>query len=126
MNNSIAGEYFLQGSREIASGFFLKEDNSFQFFFAYGALDRHASGKWDIRDGQIVFNSTAKPGNDFVLTNSSTNTTGEIAIFMEHKSPLLRQHIFCSLEDGVTGSWKQMNVDGEVTFPQQDISSIAI
>lgn len=126
MNNTIAGEYFLQGVKEMASGFLLKPDNSFQFFFAYGALDRHATGKWEQNDGHIVMNSAARPGNDFVLTGSSRNTTGTIGIIMEHKSPLLRRHIYCSLEEGNAGSWKQMNEDGEVTFPQQDLSSIAI
>ena len=126
MSKIIAGEYFLQGVREIASGFLLKDDKSFQFFFAYGALDRHATGKWEKQDGQVVLNSAAKPGNDFILTASSKTTSDTIGIVMEHKSPLLRRHIFCSLDEGKEGSWKQMNEVGEVFFPKQDMSSIAI
>ena len=45
-----AGEYYLSGIMETASGFNLYEDKSFEFYFTYGALDRHAYGSW--REGE--------------------------------------------------------------------------
>ena len=55
----LTGEYFLQGVREMASGFLLKEDNTFQFFFSYGALDRHGSGRWEAKNDVLFFNSSS-------------------------------------------------------------------
>ena len=43
---SPVGTYLLQGVREMASGFELKADSTFEFFFSYGALDRYGKGKW--------------------------------------------------------------------------------
>lgn len=34
MAYNISGEYFLQNEREMASGFLLKPDNTFRFFFS--------------------------------------------------------------------------------------------
>ena len=44
MADTSAEEYYLTGVREMASGFLVKPDNTFQFFFAYGALDRQGAG----------------------------------------------------------------------------------
>ena len=50
-----AGEYYLRGVTEVGSGFLLKPDSTFQFFFSYGALDRQGSGTWRIKEKEIVF-----------------------------------------------------------------------
>ena len=47
---NIAGEYYLEGVMETASGFQLSADSGFQFFYSYGALDRFGKGKWKMLD----------------------------------------------------------------------------
>ena len=44
IQSTVAGEYYLQGVMETASGFKLNEDSTFQFFFMYGAMDRVGEG----------------------------------------------------------------------------------
>jgi hypothetical protein len=41
--NNITGVYNLRGVMEMASGFKLNNDSSFEFYFSYGALDRYGS-----------------------------------------------------------------------------------
>ena len=40
------GEYYCESISEMASGFNIKPDSTFEFFFSYGALDRFGTGTW--------------------------------------------------------------------------------
>ena len=44
--DSAAGNYALVGVREVGSELLLKDDGTFEFMLAYGALDRLAQGTW--------------------------------------------------------------------------------
>jgi len=123
---AIPGEYNLQGVREMASGFLLKPDGNFQFFFIYGGLDRHGEGKWVEKNGRVIFNSRPKPMADFTLVNSNAGTNGPVTIKMEGGNPMLLRHIFSSLENGAEGSWKQMSQEGEVSFPVQKVETVSL
>src|SRR5919112_422061 len=68
--SSMQGEYFLRGVMETASGFKLNADSTFEFFYSYGALDRYGSGKWRQVNGNIIFESRARPPQDFALIKS--------------------------------------------------------
>lgn len=68
--HSVAGEYYLEGVMETASGFRLNQDSSFDFFFSQGALDRYGKGRWTIQNGSIVLNSLPWPGSDFKWVKS--------------------------------------------------------
>lgn len=67
---SPVGEYYLKGVMEVASGFKLNGDSTFEFFFSYGALDRSGSGKWSMKGNEIEFSSDKKPAADFSLVRS--------------------------------------------------------
>jgi len=45
-NETLAGEYHLDGVMETGSGLLLRTDGSFEWFFSYGALDLGAKGRW--------------------------------------------------------------------------------
>jgi hypothetical protein len=49
---NIAGIYSLEGVMETSSAFQLNSDSGFEFYFSYGALDRHGSGKWSLKRRQ--------------------------------------------------------------------------
>jgi len=68
--NKISGAYMLRGVMEVASGFELKEDSTFEFYFAYGALDRTGSGNWRIENDNIILNSKPSPGKDFKMVSN--------------------------------------------------------
>jgi len=122
----IPGEYYLQGMREMASGFLLKPDHSFQFFFTYGALDRVGSGKWEEANGRLLLNSLAKPPNGYTLVKSGKREHDFIHIVLEGNNPMAMRHTFVSLDNGAEGSWKQMSQQGDVQFPQQEVRSISL
>lgn len=123
---ALPGEYHIQGVREMASGFLLEPDGNFRFFFAYGALDRYGSGKWIEKNGELFLNSAAKPTYDFALVSSKTESNDFINIKMEGANPVLLGHVFCSLQNGAEGSWKQMSQRGDVQFPKQKVESVSL
>jgi hypothetical protein len=105
MNTMITeGEYYLEDVREMASGFLLKQDGSFQFFFTYGAVDRYGSGKWLQQEGRVILNSAPKPLYDFALVESKKTSENFINIKKEAANPVLLHNVFCSLQNGVAGS----------------------
>lgn len=110
----------------MASGFLVKPDGDFQFFFSYGALDRQGSGRWTTENGRIIFNSTAKPLADFALVESNQTANDFINIRMQDGNAGILRHIFCSLENGAAGTWEQMSQQGDVQFPPQTIKSISL
>src|SRR6185503_5251928 len=94
----VAGEYYLQGMQEMASGFLLKPDRSFQFLFIYGALDRHGSGTWTEKDGHVIMNSTTKPDDGYSLVSSAKKEHDHISIKLEGNNPMVLRHTFVSLD----------------------------
>jgi hypothetical protein len=126
MTKDISGEYFLQNAREMASGFLLNADNSFQFFFSYGALDRQASGEWKQEGDKILFNSRSWPGSDFTLVRTETGETDMIRIQFEQNNPMLSAYMYASLARGAEGSWEQFDQRGYVLFPFQPFESISL
>lgn len=126
MNNGPVGEYHLQGVREMASGFLLKPDGTFQFYFIYGALDRYGSGKWLLNEDRLILNSAPKPLSDFTLVSSKNADDVFITVRMEEANPALLRHVYCSLQQGAEGSWHQMSQQGEVRFPRQQVSSVSL
>ena len=126
MTDTIEGEYHLQGIREMASGFILKPDHTFQFFFVYGALDRYGTGTWNVKNEYVILNSAAKPGNEFSLVKSSKTDNDFINVVVDHTNPMLLRHVYCSLQNGAEGSWEQMSQHGDVQFPPQPVDSISL
>ncbi|HEV7781878.1 MAG TPA: hypothetical protein VGO58_11475 [Chitinophagaceae bacterium] len=120
------GEYYLVNAREMASGFLLKLDGDFQFFFSYGALDRHGSGKWQLNGNKLVLNSVTRAGNDFSLVESRKTPGDEIILKMDTVNPAFARHIYCSLENGIDGSWSSMDGNGEISFPRKKIDTICL
>ncbi len=88
------GAYMLQGVREMASGFELKADSTFEFFFSYGALDRFGKGTWKQQGNQIILNSNPHPGKDFKLTDSSKTAGAFIFLQFDLKNPVLNNYIY--------------------------------
>jgi len=115
---SPVGSYMLQGVREMASGFELKPDSTFQFFFSYGALDRYGSGTWKQKDNQIIFNSKPFPGKDFKLINSSKTTDAFILLRLDLKNPQLYNYMYAYSGRLKEGDYPvRANADGIIKLP---------
>lgn len=127
MSKDIKGEYYLQGVREMASGFLLKPDNSFQFFFSYGALDRQASGNWKQEGDSIVFNSGKWSGADFTIITSEPGDEKEgVLIQLEKSNPMLAAYLYASLNEGAQDSWINFDQRGYIRLQPQPFTSINI
>lgn len=123
---SIAGEYYLEGVMETASGFQLNADSSFQFFFSYGALDRYGKGKWSVKDNAVFFESTSKPANDFKHVQTSFAKTGETSIQMKNMHPLLLQRVYCIVKSGSKQMERMTDSQGLVSFNLKEVDTIEL
>lgn len=123
---ALAGEYYLRGIMETASGFLLEPDGHFRFFLSYGALDRHGTGTWVTNGNQVVLNSTKKPEKDFAFTGTARGEHEEVLVRVNDKNPIFLQHVYASLAHGAEGSWRVANKYGEIIFPKQDFSTICL
>lgn len=63
---SVTGHYYLNGVTEVGSELLLRDDGRFEWFLAYGAMDRTASGRWTEADGHVVL-TTERPAQDAPL-----------------------------------------------------------
>lgn len=121
---SIAGEYYLKGVHEMASGFLLKPDNTFEFFFSYGALDRYGRGHWTLLDNKITFNSRPWPGYDFSLSSHRKIQEDAVLIKVETGNPVIARYCFCALNNTSPENWKELNQQGEATFSATGVTTI--
>ena len=122
----LTGEYYLRGVMETASGFKLEADSTFQFFFSYGALDRDGKGKWSIKNDHIVFNSAARPGNDFALVSSKQTNGDSITIKIIDSSGFFLSHVYCMIQSGKKKAEAISNQQGIISFPEQAIDSLSL
>src|SRR5215831_16594973 len=114
---AIAGEYYMQGVMETASGFKLNPDSTFQFFFSYGALDRFGSGKWIVHDNKIILNSKPYPGKDFKIVSSSKNNENFITVKIEDSNPDVYTWVHCLVETKDGDSVIDANREGVIQLP---------
>jgi hypothetical protein len=122
----ISGEYYLHGVHEMASGFKIEADKTFDFFFCYGALDRYGSGTYDFRENQIIFKSKDWPGSDFKLEGSQMSDYDKIVIEVLVNNQALARSIYASLDGGKPDSWYSADKDGIILFDKQKIDSISL
>lgn len=114
---NVTGEYYLHGVTEVASGFKLKADSTFEFYFSYGALDRYGSGKWSMKNDIIIFKSAPIPGKDFKLANSITSANNFSTIKLEDKNTDLYQLIYCKIVSGDKDSIIDFDGTGTIDLP---------
>jgi hypothetical protein len=120
------GEYYLRGIPETASGFKLNHDKSFEFFFIYGALDRHGSGKWKAENDQLIFQSRPWPGKDFALLKSKTVSGDQVTIRIIDKNENVLRYVSASLRNGEKDSWQAADPTGVIRLPKQAVTTISL
>ena len=90
---NLPGEYYLTGVHEMGCGIKLNEDFSFEFFFSYGALDRHAYGTWKSDDNNnVVLNTNYDNQVPFSIEHAETRDFEGIKIgFPNYNKALLHE-----------------------------------
>ncbi len=125
-NNQLAGEYYLKGVMETASGFKLNPDSTFQFFFTYGALDRYGEGTWAVKNKSIEFNSRKPPGRDFALINSKKTDNDSLTIKIIELNNFFLSHVYCMVKSGEKSTGQVSNNEGLIRFPKQAADSLSL
>lgn len=120
------GNYFLEGVMETASGFNLKPNYTFSFFFTYDALDRYGSGTWSQDKNIVTFNSRIKPRRDFKLLAARRTNDQFVIIKFSAENPGLINGIECILYTARGRQKLFTGNDGIVKFPKNTVDSIQI
>ena len=122
----LAGEYMVTNLREMATGFLLKPDNSFQFFLTYGALDRYATGQWRREGDTVFFNSGEWSGADFTIVQSEKGDEEDgIMVRLDPPNPMLAAYLLLSLAGGKENSWIQFRGPGELRLEPQAFETLS-
>ena len=121
-----AGTYSLRGVMEMAAGFNLQEDSSFEFFMSYGALDRTGKGKWTQEGNQVIFNSESSASSHFSLVKSSKSSDSSIRIIISDPNPILASAVYAVLVNGNISSEPINNQKGIISFPMQAADSVKL
>ena len=124
--SAIPGEYYLRGVTEVASGFLIKPDSTFEFFFSYGALDRMGSGKWVAKANEIILDSKSRPLHDFALVSSKAVKDDFITIKITDNNELLQRYVYARLKFTDTVMEGMTNEKGEIKFPRKTTGSLSL
>ena len=125
-NKSIAGEYYLTGVREVGSGIKLNPDATFEFFFAYGALDRAGHGTWKQHGNQLILTSRPRPPKDFALITSRTIPGNKLTIRIVDPNNQLLRYVDCSVKNGDSILREVTDQDGQASFVKQPIEAMSL
>lgn len=125
-SNHVTGEYYLRGVMEVGSGFKLDPDSSFQFFFAYGALDRSGTGTWSVKDKKVILNSKPWSGSDFALISSKKTDAEGITIQVVDSNTIFLGSVFAMLISDGKQYEQQSSREGIIRFPVKEIDSLKL
>lgn len=115
--STAAGIYYLENVMETASGFKLNEDNTFEFFFSQGALDRTGRGTWKQNGEQIIFNSAGKRENGFIMVASRKQGAPDKVVAVKDPNSIMPSFVYARLISGTnTTDFQKMNNEGETSF----------
>lgn len=124
----LTGEFYLQGVPEMASGFRINPDSTFDFFFIYGAVDRFGRGVWALSGDEILLDSPPKGVPDFMLQTAKIVDHGRIVIQVTDPNTAILRYVLCRLEttDGETLQGES-DANGRIVFePKKPVRNIAL
>lgn len=122
----LAGEYYLTGVMETASGLKLNPDSTFEFFYAYGALDRTGGGKWSIDGNSVILNSYPSPGPVFKLIKSEKRSGKSMMFRLVEQNTMLKRYFMIALLKDSKAEQLEADDEGLVTFQPQDYDSLGL
>ncbi|MET0464810.1 MAG: hypothetical protein ABW007_16730 [Chitinophagaceae bacterium] len=127
-NATITGEYELRGVMEMASGLLLKSDNTFEFYFSYGAMDRGGSGKWqwNEKDSMLILNTVNRHVSDYALVTSRKGSGRLLEIRITDPNTYLLR--YTQLRVHTANGIIEGNADekGVFTMPVQPVNKIEL
>jgi protease II len=127
MKTMKTGDYYLEGVREVGSGFCFNPDHTFEFFFSYGAIDRMSTGNWAQKGDSLILNTPRKPATDFMLTTSRLQSKKQLTIRVKDENTMILGYIYCRIET-TEGNVLEANSDqkGLITFDHVQVKTISL
>jgi hypothetical protein len=110
--SSLQGEYYFS-RQELVAGFNFSKDGQFQFFYSYGAIDRHATGIYAVEGDKVMLYSNKEPGKDFTIVKQNKLGKG-FKIKFEAPNSYLLNHILCTYYIGGIANQAISDSNGEV------------
>ncbi|HYP06263.1 MAG TPA: hypothetical protein VER03_08495 [Bryobacteraceae bacterium] len=77
----LAGEYAAQ-MHEVGSGLMLHANQTFEYFFSYGAADYMAKGTWRRDNDAVVLTSSGAEAKPFRVVRSAPGTAGTVRVYV--------------------------------------------
>ena len=90
----LIGVYELRGIHEMAAAFNFTEDGKFEFYYSYGAVDRSATGSYELKGDTVKLMSNKLAGNDFKIETQKKQGAGYQLKF-RNDNPYLLKNIKC-------------------------------
>jgi len=119
LKNKVEGVYSMEGVMETASGLKLNEDSTFEFYYSYGALDRYGSGKWAMKNNNLILNSKPFPGKDFKIVDSTSIKNNYTTIKIENQNTGLYRFVYCFFKTPNGDTLLNANDNGIIILPQK-------
>lgn len=120
---SLNGVYSLTGIPEMAAAFKFDGEGRFEFFYSYGAVDRHATGSYVVEGDSLKLKSDKQPGADFLVTAQSRKGKG-YSLRVSDPNPFLVQHIACIAFKGQERIDAMTDERGEIHFDEPLLDKI--
>jgi hypothetical protein len=120
---TLNGEYRLTGIPETASAFRFTNDGHFDFFFIYGAVDRSASGTYNVVGDTVKLVSDKVAGKDFPITKESRKGN-HYTIQVHDANSYLVSNIICIYHIGEEKNVAYSDDHGQITIDAPHVDRI--
>lgn len=122
----LEGGYFLDGVKDVKSGFQLSANYTFKFFLNQNGIDRYGSGRWEVDKNTIVFTGRPKPARDFKLLAARRVNDNFVTVKFTDDNPAIIKNIECNLFTARGRQKLFTNAEGIVRFNKFEVDSIQI
>lgn len=124
---TIPGEYYLTGVHEMGCGIKLNEDNTFEFFFSYGALDRHGYGTWSLdENNRVKLNSDYKNQIPFAIIKENHEDAEGIKIVFPNYNKILLNETTIKLYNNEVEEEQVANSSGAFIFKSEKADKFVV
>jgi hypothetical protein len=123
--STLDGVYALRGIQDMAAAFKFTPDGRFEFFYAYGAGDRNATGSYTIEGDTVKLKSDKEPGKDFKIETQRKQGKGyTIKLNAADKNYL--SYMSCFYFVGETRELAQANKEGIIHIDLPEVDSLFV
>lgn len=120
------GSYHLTGIMETASGFELYPDGNFDFYYSYGAIDRHGYGTWKQEGDTILLHSDYSDKQGFAIAESHEAEHPFLLVTLQQPDPFFSQYMRVFAINGDLTEEKTADSHGRIKFDQQSAEKLMV